>query len=139
MNESGKPQRFKVNSEGLFELKNGKFTKDGNHSSEKLNITSDDLIVDDEGAYFRNWRHHINSPDDIWTEIVEATKLPGITSAPKLQPIETRLVMLQTGMRAPMGIKVKGNDLKTIEAFGVQLEEILKNTKGNFWIIQSAY
>ncbi|EIJ37272.1 LOW QUALITY PROTEIN: putative silver efflux pump [Galbibacter orientalis DSM 19592] len=130
LNESGKPQRFKVNSEGLFELKNGKFTKDGNHSSEKLNITSDNLIVDDEGAYFRNWRHHINSPDDIWTEIVEATKLPGITSAPKLQPIETRLVMLQTGMRAPMGIKVKGNDLKTIEAFGVQLEEILKNTKG---------
>lgn len=130
LNENGNPQRFKVNSEGLFELKNGKFTKDGNHSSEKLNITSTDLILDDEGEYFRNWRHHINSPDDIWTEIVEATKLPGITSAPKLQPIETRLVMLQTGMRAPMGIKIKGNDLETIEAFGVQLEEILKNTKG---------
>ncbi len=72
----------------------------------------------------------INSPDDIWNEIVRVTKLPGVTSAPKLQPIETRLVMLQTGMRAPMGIKVKGPDLKTIEAFGLQLEELLKQSEG---------
>ena len=43
-----------------------------------------------------------------------------------MQPIETRLVMLQTGMRAPMGIKVYGPDLKTIEDFGLQLESILK-------------
>ena len=53
-----------------------------------------------------------------------------MTSAPKLQPIETRLVMLQTGMRAPMGIKVKGPDLKTIEDFGLQLETILKEVNG---------
>ncbi len=46
--------------------------------------------------------------------------------APKLQPIETRLVMLQTGMRAPMGIKVYGPDLKSIENFGFALEGILK-------------
>ncbi|NLO02729.1 MAG: efflux RND transporter permease subunit, partial [Bacteroidales bacterium] len=46
--------------------------------------------------------------------------------APKLQPIETRLVMLQTGMRAPMGIKVYGPDLTTIEEFGLRLESILK-------------
>ena len=56
--------------------------------------------------------------------------MPGVTSAPKLQPIETRLVMLQTGMRAPMGIKVKGQDLKQIEAFGVQLENIIKEAEG---------
>ncbi|MFT5601522.1 MAG: Cu(I)/Ag(I) efflux system membrane protein CusA/SilA [Flavobacteriales bacterium] len=90
----------------------------------------DFLIEDDNGKYFRQWRDHIKSPDDIWTEIVNATKLPGLTSAPKLQPIETRLVMLQTGMRAPMGIKVKGSDLKTIEAFGLQLEMFLKEVKG---------
>ena len=62
--------------------------------------------------------NHINSPNDIWEEIVKATKVPGVTSAPKLQPIETRLVMLQTGMRAPMGIKVRGSNLAEIEAFG---------------------
>ena len=86
-------------------------------------------IPDDDGEYFRNWRPEIESPDDIWKEIVRVTKLPGVTSAPKLQPIETRLVMLQTGMRAPMGIKVKGQDLKEIEAFGVQLEDILKASR----------
>jgi len=81
---------------------------------------------DKDGSYYRNWRDEIQSPDDIWDEIIKVTKIPGVTSAPKLQPIETRLVMLQTGMRAPMGIKVFGPDLKTIEDFGQQLERILK-------------
>ncbi|WP_424289605.1 efflux RND transporter permease subunit [Eudoraea sp.] len=66
----------------------------------------------------------------MWNEIVRVTKFPGVTSAPKLQPIETRLVMLQTGMRAPMGIKVKGQDLLKIEAFGLQLEGIIKQAEG---------
>jgi Cu(I)/Ag(I) efflux system membrane protein CusA/SilA len=61
---------------------------------------------------------------------VRATSLPGVTSAPKLQPIETRLVMLQSGMRAPMGIKVKGQRLEQIEAFGLTLEETLKQVEG---------
>jgi copper/silver efflux system protein len=85
------------------------------------------LIEDSNGQYYRNWRAHIKSPDDIWEEIVKVTKIPGVTSAPKLQPIETRLVMLQTGMRAPMGIKVYGPDLTTIQNFGFELEEILKS------------
>ena len=99
-----------------FKTENGEFVRDNNG----------DLIQDENGSYFRQWRDEIQSPDDIWQEIVKATTLPGVTSAPKLQPIETRLVMLQTGMRAPMGIKVKGPDLATIEAFGLELEEILK-------------
>lgn len=89
-------------------------------------INTDKLIEDKNGSYFRNWRQHIKSPDDIWQEIIAQTEIPGVTSAPKLQPIETRLVMLQTGMRAPMGIKVYGPDLSTIEKFGYQLEEVLK-------------
>lgn len=101
-----------------------------NHVSEPLRINRNLLIPDDDGEYFRNWRPEIKSPDDIWNEIVKVTKLPGVTSAPKLQPIETRLVMLQTGMRAPMGIKVKGQDLKEIESFGLQLEPILKEAAG---------
>jgi copper/silver efflux system protein len=85
------------------------------------------LILDTKGQYFRQWRPHIQSPDDIWDEIQSRTAhLPGVTSAPKLQPIETRLVMLQTGMRAPMGIKVYGPDLESIEKFSLSLEKILK-------------
>ena len=37
---------------------------------------------------------------------MNVTHLPGLTSAPKLQPIEARLVMLSTGMRTPMGLKI---------------------------------
>jgi len=89
-----------------------------------------ELIPDGGGRYFRQWRDEIQSPDDIWNEIVKVTKLPGVTSAPKLQPIETRLVMLQTGMRAPMGIKVKGQNLKQIEQVGLELEQHLKDVEG---------
>ncbi len=132
LNENGKRQRYKVNDEGLFALKNGQFIANPNNSENTTfsNIKSSQLIEDNDGEFYRNWRPKIESPDDIWKEIVRVTKLPGVTSAPKLQPIETRLVMLQTGMRAPMGIKVKGQDLKQIEDFGIQLEDILKQAEG---------
>jgi Cu(I)/Ag(I) efflux system membrane protein CusA/SilA len=84
------------------------------------------LIEDEHGRPFRQWRDEIVSTQDIWDEIVAAAEMPGVTSAPKLQPIETRIVMLQSGFRAPMGIKVYGPDLETIEAFGLELERILK-------------
>ncbi|MFV1449634.1 efflux RND transporter permease subunit [Maribacter sp. HS] len=139
-NSNGDRQRYKVNNDGLFVLKNGQFVINPNNkinedasykaSQLKTTATDKDLIADEDGLYYRNWRPEINSPDDIWNEIVKVTKFPGVTSAPKLQPIETRLVMLQTGMRAPMGIKVKGPDLKTIENFGLQLESILKEVDG---------
>ncbi|GAA4275673.1 efflux RND transporter permease subunit [Aquimarina mytili] len=139
-NENGERQRYRVNDDGLFVLKNDKFIinpnneidDDANYAASKLktSATRNELIEDNDGEYYRNWRPEISSPDDIWNEIVKVTKFPGVTSAPKLQPIETRLVMLQTGMRAPMGIKVKGPDLKTIENFGLQLEDILKQAKG---------
>ncbi len=98
------------------------------------------LVPDPDGRPFRLWRPAldpeinpgraswpgIRTSDDIWNEIVRAGRIPGVTSAPKLQPIATRIIMLQTGMRAPMGIKIKGPDLATIEAVGLQMEELLK-------------
>jgi len=101
---------------------------------------SNRLIPDKDGKPFRLWRPYldpdlndnreewkgIQKPDDIWDEIVKAGKIPGTTSAPKLQPIAARIVMLQSGMRAPMGIKVKGPSLETIEKVGLQLERYLK-------------
>lgn len=88
------------------------------------------LIPDKRGRPFRQWRDHIKSPDDIWDEIVKAGQIPGTTSAPKLQPIAARIVMLQSGMRAPMGVKVKGPDLHTIERVGVRIERFLKQMPG---------
>lgn len=108
--ENGYPIRFKVDKEGDF-----------------LKDEKGELIPDKNGQHFRQWRDHIKTPDDIWNEIVNATNdIPGVTSAPKLQPIETRLVMLQTGMRAPMGLKVFGPDLKSIEEFSLKIEQLLK-------------
>jgi Cu(I)/Ag(I) efflux system membrane protein CusA/SilA len=98
------------------------------------------LIPDDDGIPFRLWRppldpdlnegrdawEGIKKPDDIWNAIVKVTEIPGTTSAPRLQPIAARIVMLQSGMRAPMGVKVKGPDLETIEQVGLQIERFLK-------------
>ena len=109
---------------------NGHRTRFRYESGEYVRDDAGELIPDDNGRYFRQWRDEIKSPDDIWNEIVKVTKVPGVTSAPKLQPIETRLVMLQTGMRAPMGIKVRGTDLAAIEAFGLELEQYLKEVDG---------
>ncbi len=99
-----------------FDARRGEFVRD----------QAGRLIPDPRGRPFRQWREHIRSPQDIWDEIAAAAALPGTTSAPKLQPIETRLVMLQTGMRAPMGIKLRAPDLETLERMAVELERILK-------------
>ncbi len=160
IDEDGKRLKFKVNEDGLFVLKqrekrketeDGRWKTEGGNSEDNSNqkiathslamtnstfiksgtkIATKNLIIDEDGEYYRNWRKEIKSTDDIWKEIVRVTKIPGVTSAPKLQPIETRLVMLQTGMRAPMGIKVKGPSLKEIEAFGIELEKVLKQVNG---------
>lgn len=124
LSHDGKPLAFKVDNDERFILKSG----DTLSNEEAINqrVSEENLIEDEDGNYYRNWRKHIKNPDDIWDEIVKATHIPGVTSAPKLQPIETRLVMLQTGMRAPMGIKVFGPDLLTIQEFGLQLEGLLK-------------
>ena len=84
------------------------------------------LIADEDGRPYRNWRPEIESPQHIWDEIVRATKLPGTLSAPKLQPIAARIVMLQSGMRAPMGVKVYGPSLEAIEETGLRIERLLK-------------
>lgn len=125
LDTEGHRMRFKVDDQNRFITVEGDSLS--NAKAIEKEISKADLIVDADGEYYRNWRPEINSPDDIWAEIVKQTRLPGVTSAPKLQPIETRLVMLQTGMRAPMGIKVFGPDLETIESFGKQLEPILKS------------
>ncbi|MEZ5278679.1 MAG: efflux RND transporter permease subunit [Opitutaceae bacterium] len=84
------------------------------------------LVPDRHGKPFRQWRDGIRSKDDIWDEIIKAARVPGTTSAPKLQPIGARIVMLQSGMRAPTGLKVFGPDLATIEEVALEIEGFLK-------------
>ena len=128
LDEKGHRMRFKVNSKDEFILKDKtSYHPDKNNFKQ---ISKEQLIEDSKGKYFRQWRKNIHSPDDIWNEIINNSSIPGLSSAPKLQPIQTRLVMLQTGMRAPMGIKIFGPDLESIEKTGVALETHLKNVEG---------
>ncbi|MEX1136793.1 MAG: efflux RND transporter permease subunit [Balneolales bacterium] len=113
MNERGRRVRYEVNE-------NGEFVRD---EQGKLN-------PDRRGRYYRQWRSEIQTEDDIWNEIVQASDLPGITSAPQLQPIETRQLMLQTGMRSNMGIRIEGPTLEVIDGFATQLEEQLRQVDG---------
>jgi Cu(I)/Ag(I) efflux system membrane protein CusA/SilA len=125
LNEEGHRMRFRINKHGSFIL-----TDNSLYNPERdpfRIIPPDSLIPDRKGDFFRQWRPEIKSPQDIWNEIVKVTDIPGLTSAPKLQPIETRLVMLSTGMRAPMGLKVYGPDLETIEQAGMAFEKALKD------------
>ncbi len=128
IDENGHKLRFKVDSDGAYLLKDGSVY---NPETDNFRVIKKEQLTEDKnGEYFRQWRKNIHSPDDIWQEIVKESKVPGLTSAPKLQPIQTRLVMLQTGMRAPMGIKVFGPDLNTIEQVGLELENHLKEVPG---------
>jgi Cu(I)/Ag(I) efflux system membrane protein CusA/SilA len=125
LDENGHRKQFKVDKDGSFILGNN--TKYNPEKDTFRVIPSDSLLQDKNGEYFRQWRPQIKKPLDIWNEIVKVTDIPGLTSAPKLQPIETRLVMLSTGMRAPMGLKVYGPDLNSIEQAGMVFEKALKD------------
>ena len=77
-------------------------------------------------GYHRQWRPEIRTADDIWEKIAEVTRIPGVTGSPKLQPIATRQVMLSTGLKAPMGLKIYGPDLESIEKAGLQFEKVMR-------------
>ena len=123
LDANGHRQRFRTDASGAFVLKDGT-TYDPETQWRK--VPKDSLIPDLSGRYFRQWRHNIRSKEDIWDAIAEAANLPGLTGSPKLQPIATRLVMLSTGLKSPMGLKVYGPDLQSIEQAGLQFEKTLR-------------
>jgi Cu(I)/Ag(I) efflux system membrane protein CusA/SilA len=66
---------------------------------------------------------------EILKELEKKTEIPGVLPT-WLQPIQTRLIMLQSGFRAMMGIKIFGSDLAEIERLGLELEPLLKEVPG---------
>ena len=91
---------------------------------------SGELVPDPDGLPYRQWRPEIKKPDDIWKAIERAARVPGTTSAPKLQPIAARIVMLQSGVRAPMAVRIRGKNLEEIEGVGYAVEKLLKEVPG---------
>ncbi|MFN0206896.1 MAG: efflux RND transporter permease subunit [Planctomycetota bacterium] len=79
----------------------------------------------------RKWFPNVRrmTKDEILAELTQKTEIPGVLPT-WLQPIQTRLVMLQTGFRAMMGVKIFGKDLKEIERVAAQMETLLKTVPG---------
>jgi Cu(I)/Ag(I) efflux system membrane protein CusA/SilA len=69
------------------------------------------------------------SQEQLVREMNEALRLPGISNAWTM-PIKARIDMLSTGIRTPVGLKVSGDDLETIERIGAEAERILRNVPG---------
>lgn len=74
------------------------------------------------------WREGMTT-EKLKKELDNLVKFPGVTNA-WVMPIKTRIDMLATGIKTPVGIKVAGPDLKEIQKIGQQLETILKDVPG---------
>ena len=74
------------------------------------------------------WRTGVTT-DSLKAELDALVTLPGLTNA-WVMPIKTRIDMLATGIKTPVGIKVAGPDLLKIQAIGKRLEEVLREVPG---------
>lgn len=74
------------------------------------------------------WREGM-TVDKLIAEMDAALKLPGLTNAWTM-PIKTRLDMLSTGVRTPVGIRVSGPDLDTLHRIGLEVEALLRDLPG---------
>ena len=73
------------------------------------------------------WREGVTSRD-VWDEINAAATLPGVTPASPLQPIEGRVVMLQSGIKAPMAIRIYGDTLSDLADAALSVAAHLKQS-----------
>ncbi|MCH1494174.1 MAG: efflux RND transporter permease subunit [Rubripirellula sp.] len=71
------------------------------------------------------WREGVTK-EHVWDEINRVATLPGVTPASALQPIEGRVVMLQSGIKAPMAIRVYGDDLERLGNAALSVARTLK-------------
>ncbi len=74
------------------------------------------------------WREGITI-EDLKHELNQLVQIPGLTNA-WVMPIKSRIDMLSTGIRTPVGIKIAGADLSIIQEIGKEIEVILKRVRG---------
>ena len=74
------------------------------------------------------WREGM-TPEGLRAELDRVVRYPGLTNA-WVMPIKTRIDMLATGIKTPVGIKVAGPDLEVIEGIGQEIEEVLADVEG---------
>jgi copper/silver efflux system protein len=71
------------------------------------------------------WREGVTERD-VWDEINAVATLPGVTPASPLQPIEGRVVMLQSGIKASMAVRIYGDTLEGLSKAALAVAEQLK-------------
>ncbi|TMO62229.1 CusA/CzcA family heavy metal efflux RND transporter [Pseudoalteromonas aurantia] len=74
------------------------------------------------------WRQGVTT-ESLKQELDALVKFPGVTNA-WVMPIKTRIDMLATGIKTPVGLKVAGPNLNTIQAIGQEIERILSDVAG---------
>lgn len=74
------------------------------------------------------WREGVDI-DDIRAELDSLIQFPGLTNA-WVMPIKTRIDMLATGIKTPVGVKVAGPDLQVLQDVGRQIEDVLRDVPG---------
>jgi Cu(I)/Ag(I) efflux system membrane protein CusA/SilA len=74
------------------------------------------------------WRPGM-TPDKLVQEMDRALQIPGLSNAWTM-PIKTRIDMLSTGIKTPVGIKIAGPNLKTLEEIGKQIEAVMRKLPG---------
>ena len=74
------------------------------------------------------WREGM-TPEKLTDEMNAAIQVPGLTNAWTM-PIKTRIDMLSTGIKTPVGIKIAGPDLNELERIGKQVEEVVRDVPG---------
>lgn len=78
---------------------------------------------------FRHVTPDTISAESLIDKLDAGVKVPGLTNAWTM-PIKGRIDMLTTGIRTPVGLKISGADLNTIEAIGTQIEGLLPSVRG---------
>jgi len=83
-------------------------------------------IADDNGKIIA---HRRRTPDELVTAMNNAVQIPGLNNAWTM-PIKTRIDMLSTGIKTPVGIKIAGPDLATLERIGTEVEAVVRKVPG---------
>ena len=94
-----------------------------------------------KGAWYSSWApewlkslfRHITpdriSQEELISQMNDALRIPGLANSWTM-PIKGRIEMLSTGLRTPVGLKISGADLDTIEEIGARIEAVLSPVKG---------
>ena len=83
-------------------------------------------IKDDDGKVIA---HRKRTPDELTDALNNVVQIPGLNNAWTM-PIRTRIDMLSTGIKTPVGIKIAGADLATLERIGTEVEAVVRKVPG---------